>query len=228
MSLFAKVPMVRQLFSAGIMQSGFWHQFAMTAHSPVGLDPAFFKVKKISHTIGTFANNDIEFMDDSGTNHEKFSFGLKKSLLNYMHGIGLEDDLQNWFDFKIPKTLIPPNYIKKVLAEKDIKDITPSTKIIWLGNQPVMENVSSIKKSSEIEMIRLLFVDKTTEFNILLPKDQGFWLTTVLPKLSVNSFPLMSIKDMQEKYLAAELTHFEQFIHSKPMVGLFENGLLLL
>jgi radical SAM superfamily enzyme YgiQ (UPF0313 family) len=27
--------MVRQLFEAGVLQSGFWHQFAMTAHSPL-------------------------------------------------------------------------------------------------------------------------------------------------------------------------------------------------
>ena len=27
--------MVRQLFEAGILQSAFWHQFTMTAHSPV-------------------------------------------------------------------------------------------------------------------------------------------------------------------------------------------------
>ncbi len=31
--------MVRQLFEAGVLQSGFWHQFAMTAHSPVGMNP---------------------------------------------------------------------------------------------------------------------------------------------------------------------------------------------
>ena len=220
--------MVRQLFSAGIMQSGFWHQFAMTAHSPVGLDPSFFKVKKINDTIGTFANNDIEFIDDTRTDHEKFSFGLKKSLLNYMHGIGLEDDLQNWFDFKIPKTLIPPNYIKRVLTEKDFKDINPSTKIIWLGNPPVMENVSSTKKPSDIEMVRLLFVDKTTEFNILLQKDHGLWLTKVLPKLSVNNSLIMTLKELQETYTTAGLTQFEQFINSKPMAGLFDNGLLLL
>jgi hypothetical protein len=28
------VEMVRQLFEVGVLQSGFWHQFAMTAHSP--------------------------------------------------------------------------------------------------------------------------------------------------------------------------------------------------
>lgn len=31
--------MVRQMFEMGILQSGFWHQFAMTAHSPVGINP---------------------------------------------------------------------------------------------------------------------------------------------------------------------------------------------
>ena len=220
--------MVRQLFSAGIMQSGFWHQFAMTEHSPVGLDPTFFKVKKINETVGTFANNDIEFTDDSGTDHDKFSFGLKKSLLNYMHGIGLEDDLQNWFDFKIPKTLIPPNYIKKVLSEKDKKDLSPNSKIIWLGNQPIIENLNPPKKASEGELMRLLFVDKSTEFNILIPREQGNWLAEFLPKLSVKSFPILTIKDMQENYLASGLSDFESFVNSKPMAGLFDNGMLIL
>jgi hypothetical protein len=38
--------MVRQLFEAGVLQSGFWHQFAMTAHSPVGIHPEKFGVVK--------------------------------------------------------------------------------------------------------------------------------------------------------------------------------------
>jgi radical SAM superfamily enzyme YgiQ (UPF0313 family) len=36
--------MVRQLFELGVLQSGFWHQFAMTAHSPVGMFPEEFGV----------------------------------------------------------------------------------------------------------------------------------------------------------------------------------------
>jgi hypothetical protein len=34
--------MVRQLFKTGVLQSAFWHQFAMTAHSPVGMNPEFY------------------------------------------------------------------------------------------------------------------------------------------------------------------------------------------
>jgi hypothetical protein len=57
--------MVRQLFEAGVLQSGFWHQFAMTAHSPVGIHPEKFGVKK-TEAIGTFANNDIDYIDSTG------------------------------------------------------------------------------------------------------------------------------------------------------------------
>ena len=84
--------MVRQLFELGVLQSGFWHQFAMTAHSPVGLNPEAFGVTAIGDfekalplggLDGLFANNDIAFTDKTGIDHEKFSFGLKKSLFNF-------------------------------------------------------------------------------------------------------------------------------------------------
>jgi radical SAM superfamily enzyme YgiQ (UPF0313 family) len=38
--------MVRQLFLNEALQSGFWHRFAMTSHSPVGLNPAQFMVQR--------------------------------------------------------------------------------------------------------------------------------------------------------------------------------------
>jgi radical SAM superfamily enzyme YgiQ (UPF0313 family) len=62
--------MVRQLFEAGVLQSAFWHLFTMTAHSPVGLQPALFKVSKRTEVAGSFANNDIEHVDPSGADHE--------------------------------------------------------------------------------------------------------------------------------------------------------------
>lgn len=40
----------------------FWHQFAMTAHSPIGLHPEQFQVKKVNENEGPFANNDIDFI----------------------------------------------------------------------------------------------------------------------------------------------------------------------
>ena len=70
--------MVRQMFATGVLQSAFWHLFTMTAHSPVGIEPAKFKVQKQTETVGSFANNDIDHIDPTGADHLQFGFGLKK------------------------------------------------------------------------------------------------------------------------------------------------------
>ncbi len=102
--------MVRQLFEEGVLQSGFWHQFALTAHSPIGLNPSAYGITPKYENI-TFANNNIEFEDETGINHDQFSFGLKKSLYNFMHDMGFDFHLQEWFDFEIPETSIEQNFI---------------------------------------------------------------------------------------------------------------------
>jgi len=106
--------MVRQLFEIGVLQSGFWHQFALTAHSPIGLNPSDYGVTPNYENI-TFANNDVDFVDQTGIDHSQFSYGLKKSLFNFMHGVGFELPIQDWFDFKVPKTKIKKNYIVSCL-----------------------------------------------------------------------------------------------------------------
>jgi hypothetical protein len=95
--------MVRQLFETGVLKSAFWHLFTMTAHSPVGLAPEKYKVKKVSDTVGSFANNDIAHVDPSGANHEIFGYGLKKAILNYMHGACYDFPLQNGLNLKFQR-----------------------------------------------------------------------------------------------------------------------------
>jgi hypothetical protein len=102
--------MVRQLFEAGVLQSGFWHQFAMTAHSPVGIHPEKFGVKKKPKLLAPSPITTSIILTPQ-VDHNKFSFGLKKSLFNFMHGICFDYELQEWFEFKIPKTKISGDYI---------------------------------------------------------------------------------------------------------------------
>ena len=109
--------LVRQLFVNGCIQSGFWHRFTCTVHSPVGLDPAAYGVTLQELPEITFGKNDIGFFDPTGTDHDALGVGLKKALYNYMHGIGLEDDVRVWFDFNVPKTRIAKRRIERALAE---------------------------------------------------------------------------------------------------------------
>jgi radical SAM superfamily enzyme YgiQ (UPF0313 family) len=110
---------VRQLFAAGCIHSGFFHRFACTVHSPVGTNPQDYGVQLIPlpdlPANRVFARNDIGFVDPTGTDHDALGVGLKKAIYNYMHGIGLEDDVRQWFDFNVPKARVGRNRIAKAL-----------------------------------------------------------------------------------------------------------------
>jgi radical SAM superfamily enzyme YgiQ (UPF0313 family) len=102
---------VRQLFENGCIQSGFFHRFACTVHSPVGLNPEAYGVELLPLASGGFAQNDVGFIDPTGTDHDLLGRGLKKAIYNYMHGVGLEADVRSWFD--MPKGACPKPQVKK-------------------------------------------------------------------------------------------------------------------
>ena len=220
--------MVRQMFEAGILQSGFWHQFAMTAHSPVGMHPELFAVKRETDQVGSFANNDLVHLDPSGTDHEAFSYGLKKSLLNFMHGIGLDFPLQDWFEHKTPRTSIPKNYISKALEEDQVFSLKPSAKLVWLGTLPKCTAYTKTKKDKKWEMLTLTFQDKKETFSIQLDRPQGEWVATLLQKISVSNSEVLTFQEVKLDYETSGLEDFELFWFSKPVRTLSGYGLLSL
>ena len=107
---------VRQLFEQGCIQSGFFHRFACTVHSPVGQHPEEYGVTLQPLPPITFATNDVGFIDPSGVDHDALGVALKKALYNYMHGIGLEEDVRSWFGPRTPKTRVPRDRIARALS----------------------------------------------------------------------------------------------------------------
>ncbi len=114
---------VRQLFAAGCIQSGFFHRFACTVHSPVGMAPQDYGVKLVALPEGQFAKNDIAFIDPTGTDHDALGVALNKALYNYMHGIGLDSNVRSWFDMKVPKTKVAPDFIERALYAQAHQEI---------------------------------------------------------------------------------------------------------
>ena len=124
---------VRQLFAAGCIHSAFFHRFTCTVHSPVGKHPEQYGVTLSPPLRTTFANNDVNFTDATGIDHDVFGAALKKALYNYMLGIGLDIDVREWFQQHqsvrgirksarrrasdaVPRTIVPPNLIERALA----------------------------------------------------------------------------------------------------------------
>ncbi|UFK97888.1 B12-binding domain-containing radical SAM protein [Kaistella faecalis] len=217
--------MVRQLFEMGILQSGFWHQFSMTAHSPIGISPEEFGVKPEKREI-RFANNDIDFIDETGIDHSKFGFGLKKSLFNYMHGINFEMPLQDWFDFKIPNTNIHPDYIHDCLLVEDDFKFKGNSKIIFLAKNPVVENFVKSKKGNSWNVSQLTFHLNTNIVKIELDQEKAQWLLNIIQENPIEKPQKTTLLQLKNNF-EESFDDFELFWFSKPVQQLRENGIIL-
>ncbi len=109
---------VRQLFANQCLDSGYWHRFMATAHSPVGKAPEKFGITLLESEPspeGLFAQYEIPFQDLTIASHDSMAFGLRKALYNFMHGVGLEEPLNFWFEQKVPKPTVKKDFIQKSL-----------------------------------------------------------------------------------------------------------------
>jgi radical SAM superfamily enzyme YgiQ (UPF0313 family) len=114
---------VRQLFAEGCIQSAFWHRFTATTHAPIGKQPELYGITLRKQPVSTFAKNDLAFDDPTNCDHDFFAEGLRRAIYNFMHGLGLEEDVRSWFVPKkkrstIPAPSVPPDLIQRALAHR--------------------------------------------------------------------------------------------------------------
>jgi hypothetical protein len=220
---------VRQLFMNNVIQSGYWHRFSMTAHSPIGKNPEKYGVVKVGPPEGDFANNDLWHNDPQGADHSLFSDGLAKALYNYMHGVALEEPLSFWFDFKTPRPTIKPDLIASAIAQPHRPDSTRmNARLLWLGNMPEIDFTMVAKKGQTIERCELTFYEKGEDFQVKTTATIGQWLFDSIQKISLESEEAYSLKQLEESYpVDAHLT-FDEFMASPTWFELREKGLLLL
>lgn len=103
---------VRRLFAAGVVQSAYWHRFALTCHSPIAADPEAFGIRirqPRATPKRTFARNELDYdaipvrrsgrssRGPSALDLQTLGAGLRRAVYNYMLGIGLEEPAGAWF-----------------------------------------------------------------------------------------------------------------------------------
>ncbi|WP_162051599.1 B12-binding domain-containing radical SAM protein [Pontibacter pamirensis] len=220
---------VRQLFVNNVIQSGYWHRFSMTAHSPVGKSPEKYGVVKVGPKEGPFANNDLWHDDPIGTDHELFGQGLAKAIYNYMHGIGLEQPLSFWFDYKVPRVKLRSDLIYKAIQQEPKPDAERrNARVLWLGNQPEIEFTMIAKKGQTIERCMLTFYEKGEDFQVKTTANIGQWVFDVLQKVNPDNTEAVLLKQLEESFPADAHLSFAEFLNSPSWVELREKGLLLL
>ncbi|MGI4884856.1 MAG: B12-binding domain-containing radical SAM protein [Janthinobacterium lividum] len=215
---------VRQLFAAGVVQSGYWHRFSMTAHSPVGKNPAKYQVAAVGPAPAGFAWNDLWHDDPLGTDHEAFGPGLAKSLYNYLHGVALEEPLGFWFDFKTPKTTTPRQLVQQALQAPEKPDFAKQNqRLFWLGNAPELR-VETGKKGARAV---LTCYEQAEDFEVKAPEAAGRWLHGLLVRLTHDYDAKVLLKEAAASFPAAA-GPFDAFLLSPAWQLLREKGLLLL
>jgi hypothetical protein len=142
-----------------------------------------------------------------------------------MHSVGLDEPLHKWFDMKVPRTTIHPNFIANALDEAELNTYQPSSKVVFIGNHPSIDIITKSKKGNQWELASLTFETKSNTVNIKIDKAQGVWLFDLLKKLKSKSF--LTIQEIMDDYTKAELEDFELFWDNKPINQLNKVGLFV-
>lgn len=100
---------VRRMFDEGIVQSAFWHRYAMTCHSPSGLNPEAYGARRVTLKPNPFCNNEVDWEPGFDYDIDAVGAALRLATYNYMNGLGLDQPVRSWFPIRVPK---PTSYSK--------------------------------------------------------------------------------------------------------------------
>ena len=101
---FGALGFVRDLFRAGLVQSAFWHRFALTVHSPVAADPERFGIRidaarpqgRGRYGKCVFRRNELAYEEPGAPDWDAVGAALNLALYNYLEGRGLGKSVYYW------------------------------------------------------------------------------------------------------------------------------------
>ena len=102
---YGALEFVRGLFKADLVQSAFWHRFALTVHSPIARDPGRFGIEiadaadrrvtqRAKRTL--FCRNEIPFIEPGAPDWDAIGEVLNLALYNFLEGRGLDKTPADW------------------------------------------------------------------------------------------------------------------------------------
>ena len=89
---------VRKCFADGLLQSAYWHRFALTAHSPIARnpEPLGIRIRQKPLQEPRFALNELPYDEPAAPDWDRIGDALKTALYNYMLGLGLDIPVKRW------------------------------------------------------------------------------------------------------------------------------------
>jgi hypothetical protein len=201
--------------------------FTATVHSDVGRNPEKYNCRILDRPVGGFAKNDLVHEDPIGCVPQVFAQGLNKAVYNFMHGIGMDFSIKDWFDFQVPAISIKRNYVEQAIRENPQRDRERmSSKILWTANQPQYMQYDSTKRGKPVKKSKFVFYDRN--FTLFTTTETGEWLNTIFAGFSLRKPELISLEELKQNYEKQFSSSFESFLKSNEWRTLREEGLLLI
>jgi radical SAM superfamily enzyme YgiQ (UPF0313 family) len=212
--LIDSTEVLRQLFSAGMVDSAYWHRFALTVHSPVFRDREKYGISVPDPVPKPFANNDVSYIDNSANQPDRYGEGLRKAAYNFMLGIGIDNDINSWFGIPSPKPAVKKRFVRKIL-ERSLELPDMSKRIVWIGHEVRLKG----------KIISADGINGRVEYE--LPHKIAAWLKKLLESSSVYSSDGIKMSEAAETFPCNQGVRFESFIANEIWDDLFEAGLLI-
>jgi radical SAM superfamily enzyme YgiQ (UPF0313 family) len=213
---------VRQLVATDLIQSAFWHRFTATAHSPIGLRPAAHGLRILGPEFQGFAENDLLHTDQHGKTPEWLGEGLRRSMLNYLEGRGLTLDVRQWFNHSVPRPRVSSTWVRRLLKNRIVEDDPQAERrFVWLGGQPVCENVG--------RKTRLILPGHASDHAVTLIDVQARWLDDLIRQSSPHNHSSHPYPLLQEtrRTFPGTIKEFETFLGTTSWKKIRAAGLLL-
>jgi tRNA A37 methylthiotransferase MiaB len=213
---------VRQLIAAGLIQSGFWHRFTTTAHSPIGLNPASHGLRILGPEFQGFAENDLLHRGRGGAVPEWLGKGLRRSMLNFIEQRGLNMDVREWFDHAAPKPRISPTWVQRLLKSPlAVDEVRAERRLVWLGGVPVCEPSG--------KATRLVLSRNSIARTVVFADRQALWLTDLIKRSTPRNKPELypRVQEVRATFPEGQ-AEFERFLESRTWKEVRSAGLLLI
>ena len=212
---------LRQFFEAGLLDSAFWHKFVLTRNSTVYNQ--WQKEENLSlvsseEASSAFARNNLHFKGEEKFN--KFGAPLETALNCWMHGDRLDQHVQKWFDFQVPKPTVNRTFINNLIEEYEEKNrqraaaLNEKTvqNLWWLGGTPVLCGLSGNSNENQKEYRWLYLMEEQTApaanlealiplLKSLRPETPEVARSTALAEISKNPNYLKQLKKLHGRGL---------------------------
>ena len=188
---------VRQLFKYGLLTSASWAKFGVTPHSPIGKNPAEYKITLLPLEDGAFVEQIYPHLDPTGCDHDKYTDGLQEALRYYGLGFHHDAPAESWFHFPVPLVSIDRDLIGQVIKAAPSGQPAAGSKaeardrrVLWLGTRPSLHMLPG--KDGQPPQAELTLHEARGDQTLRMPAGWAQWLLGVLEQARVRPEPATS------------------------------------